>query len=70
MFFEYPLGNAGREEGRPGMRDETITVVGLGKIGAPMLACFAAVGLAANAAQRCPHGTGAARLPAARLITT
>ena len=26
------------------MRDETITVVGLGRIGAPMVACFAACG--------------------------
>jgi len=38
--------------------------------GSSMLACFGAVGLAANAAQRCPRGTGAALLPTARLITT
>ena len=44
MLFECSLGNGGPGEGRPGMRDETITVVGLGRIGAPMLACFAACG--------------------------
>jgi rod shape determining protein RodA len=38
--------------------------------GSSMLACFAGVGLAANAAQRCPRGTGVVPLPAARLITT
>ena len=38
--------------------------------GSSMLACFAAVGLAANAAQRCPRPTGAASVPTARLITT
>ena len=38
--------------------------------GSSMLACFAGVGLAANAAQRCRQRTGAGRLPAARLVTT
>jgi rod shape determining protein RodA len=38
--------------------------------GSSMLACFAAVGLAANVARRCPRGTGAVTLPAARLATT
>jgi rod shape determining protein RodA len=49
--------------------------------GSSMLACFAAVGLAANAASRaprgracepprCPRATGAALLPPARLVTT
>jgi rod shape determining protein RodA len=38
--------------------------------GSSMLACFAGVGLAANAAQRCPRATGAARLRTARLATT
>ena len=38
--------------------------------GSSMLASFASVGLAANAAQRCPTATGAARLPAARLLAT
>jgi rod shape determining protein RodA len=38
--------------------------------GSSMVASFAAVGLAANVARSCPRGTGAARFPAARLMTT
>jgi rod shape determining protein RodA len=35
-----------------------------------MLACFAAVGLAANVARTCPRGTGATARVTARLATT
>jgi rod shape determining protein RodA len=38
--------------------------------GSSMVASFAAVGLAANVARRCPRATGAAPLPTARLATT
>jgi len=38
--------------------------------GSSMLACFAAVGLAANVARRRAVGTGAALAPTARLVTT
>ena len=38
--------------------------------GSSMVASFAAVGLAANVARRCPRPTGAAALPTARLATT
>jgi rod shape determining protein RodA len=38
--------------------------------GSSMLACFAAVGLAANVARTCPRGTGATARVTARLATT
>jgi len=38
--------------------------------GSSTVACFAAVGLAANVARTCPRATGAAGLPTARLATT